>query len=106
MLVRDRDYIAQGRAEMYAYMRSLGPKLSQSEEVAWVMDDFTAGTFPPWFVNNTWNDNCPLPCEHGVFNETTQMWGCPAEHKGKPLRTASPLGPVDEQLTRMQAAYV
>ncbi len=39
--------------------------------------------------------SCPRPCAHGVYNATTRMWGCPSEHKGKKLRIAAPLGPVD-----------
>lgn len=79
MFVRDRAMIAEGREEMVRYMHSLSPDTSGSEEVAWVMDDFSGGTFPPWFKNVTWNEECPLPCESGVFNATTQMWGCPVE---------------------------
>ena len=81
---------------MIAYLRSLGPETSGSAEVAWVMDDFLGGTFPRWFKNVTWRDSCPLPCSSGVFNETTGMWGCPAEQRG--LRLASPLGAVDSSL--------
>eukprot|EP00937_MAST-01D_sp_MAST-1D-sp2_P002162 g2162.t1 len=92
MFVRDRANVAQGREEMIAYMRSLGPAATQSANAAWVMDDFGGGTFPRWFKNVTWRDDCPMPCASGVFNETTQMWGCPSEHKGKRLRLASPLG--------------
>ena len=58
--------------------------------IAWVMDDFGGGTFPPWFKNvtehrdkKTGQDNCPRPCAHGVFNETTKMWGCQKNIKKK-----------------------
>ena len=88
MYVRDRDFINEGRQEMFEYLRSLGPQTSGSDEVGWVMDDFAGGTFPPWFKNVTWRDDCPLPCAHGVYNNMTGMWGCPSEH---PTRIASPL---------------
>ena len=88
MFVRDRDYIQQGREEMIDYLRGL-------PAAAWVMEDFGAGTFPPWFKNVTWRDDCPMPCESGVFNETTGMWGCPNEHQGTKLRVARPLGNLD-----------
>ena len=91
MFVRDRDYVEQGREEMIAYMRSLGPQATQSANAAWVMDDMGGGTFPRWFKNVTWRDDCPMPCASGVFNETTGMWGCPSEHKGKRLEIAHPL---------------
>lgn len=90
MYVRDRDFISEGRREMMEYLRTLGPNTSFSEPVAWVMDDFSAGTFPPWFKNNTWRDDCPLPCKTGVYNETTKMWGCPTKQDN--LHLASPLG--------------
>ena len=97
LFVRDLDFIEEGRIEMFEYIRSLGPEVSNSLPIAWVMDDFGGGTFPPWFKNvtehrdkKTGQDNCPRPCAHGVFNETTKMWGCPKEHKGKKLRIASP----------------
>merc|ERR1719421_2867034 len=79
MFVRDRDFVEEGRREMMAYLRTLGPSTTQSAKVAWVMDDFGGGTFPRWFKNVSWRDDCPLPCKHGIFNETTQMWGCPPE---------------------------
>lgn len=97
MYVRDLDYIEEGRQEMIAYIKSLGPNVSQSAPVAWVLDDFRGGTFPPWFKNVTEQidkkgvNHCPRPCEYGVFNETTGMWGCPKEHHGVPLKIASPL---------------
>ena len=59
---------------------------------AWVMDDFGPGTFPPWFKNVTWRDDCPMPCSSGVYNETTEMWGCPSEHHGERMQLANPLG--------------
>ena len=91
MFVRDRDYIEQGRVEMIHYLNSLGPETSHSAYAAWVMDDFSGGTFPRWFKNVTWRDECPLPCKSGVYNKTTGMWGCPSEHKGIPLQVVSPL---------------
>ena len=97
MFVRDLDYVEQGRHEMIEYLRSLSPESSDSAEVAWVMDDFSGGTFPRWFQNVTWRDGsepagpCPFPCSEGVFNETTQMWGCPLED----VNLVSPLGPTN-----------
>lgn len=87
MYVRDRSNIEEGRKEMFSYLRSLGME-SSSEPAAWVMNDFGGGTFPPWFKNVTWKDSCPLPCAHGVFNETSNMWGCPVER----ANIASPVG--------------
>ena len=95
MFVRDLEYLEEGRNEMIAYLKSLGPDFSDSAEVAWVMDDFSGGTFPRWFQNVTWRDGtepagpCPLPCSEGVYNEATQMWGCPLEG----VNIATPLGP-------------
>lgn len=94
MFVRDLDKRDQGRDEMIAYLRGLGPEASESLEVAWVMDDFGGGTFPPWFKNVTERqrggvDHCPRPCKSGVFNTTTGMWGCPPEHETG-ARTISP----------------
>ena len=98
MYVRDVAFIEEGRKEMIDYIRSLGPNVSNSLPVGWVLDDFGGGTFPPWFKNvtehrdrKTGKDNCPRPCATGVFNSTTKMWGCPKEHRGKALRIASPL---------------
>lgn len=85
MFVRDRDFIAQGRDDMIEYLRSL-------PRAAWVMDDFGPGTFPPWFKNVTWRNDCPMPCSSGVYNETTKMWGCPSEHRGQRINLANPLG--------------
>ena len=85
MYVRDRDYVEQGRDEMIQYLRGL-------PAAAWVMTDFGAGTFPPYFVNVTWREDCPMPCASGVYNETTKMWGCPSEHKGIKLSVARPFG--------------
>lgn len=96
LFVRDRDNIEEGRREMIEYLNSLGPEVSQSAAVKWVMDDFSKGTFPPWFKNDTYRDDCPMPCSSGVYNETTKMWGCPSEHKGQPLRIANPLGNIDD----------
>ena len=87
MFVRDRSFADEGRDEMIRYLRLLGPAATQTAGVAWVMDDFSGGTFPRWFKNVTWRDDCPLPCKEGVYNTTTQMWGCPTEHS----RIASPL---------------
>lgn len=84
MYVRDLDYMEEGRKEMIAYMHSLGEK-SNSAPVAWVMDDFTGGTFPPWFVNTDYRDSCPFPCKEGVYNEETGMWGCPTQKAGVEL---------------------
>lgn len=89
LYVRDLDSVDEGRNEMIAYLRSLGPEASKSLAVDWVMDDFEAGTFPPWFKNVTEKDKtrvdkCPRPCASGVFNETTGMWGCPPEHQKFP----------------------
>ena len=92
LYVRDLENVDEGRAEMIAYLKGLGPNATRSLGVAWVMDDFGPGTFPPWFKNVTENPKCPRPCAHGVYNATTGMWGCPSEHKGVPLRVASPLG--------------
>lgn len=89
MFVRDRDFIEQGREEMLQYVHSLGPESSSSERVDWVLDDFHGGTFPLWFKNVTWRDDCPMPCSSGVFNETTGMWGCPPERAD---RIAKPIG--------------
>jgi len=89
LFVRDRDFIEEGRKEMIEYLRSLGPEVSNSSAVSWVMDDFEGGTFPRWFVNDTYRDDCPMPCSSGVYNETTKMWGCPTEHS----KIASPLDP-------------
>ena len=85
MYVRDRDYIEQGRAEMIQYLRGL-------PDAAWVMTDFGGGTFPPWFKNVTWRDDCPMPCSSGVYNATTKMWGCPKEHEGRRLNFVTPMG--------------
>ena len=95
LYVRDLDFADQGRAEMVAYLRGLGPNTTQSLGVAWVMDDFGGGTFPRWFKNVTENPKCPRPCAHGVYDAAARMWGGPSEHKGKKLRIAAPLGPVD-----------
>ena len=99
MFVRDLDNIERGRAEMIDYLRSLGPSTG-SAPVAWVMDDFGQGTFPPWFVNVTeiqkkgGGDGCRRPCSSGVFNATTGMWGCPKEHRnGDKIATAPPHNP-------------
>lgn len=86
MFVFDRNNVAEGRREMIEYLRSLCQNETASEEVAWVMDDFGGGTFPRWFKNVTWRDDCPLPCAHGVYHESAQMWGCPSED----ARIASP----------------
>lgn len=92
MYVRDLDFLEEGRNEMYAYMRKLGPEATKSEAAAWVMDDMSGGTFPRWFKNVTWNPKCPLPCKTGVYNETTKMWGCPSEGpRGEKIHIASPL---------------
>ena len=97
MYVRDLEFVEEGRDEMIEYIKSLGPNVSQSAPVAWVMDDFRGGTFPPWFKNVTEKtgkkgaNSCARPCAHGVFNKTTGMWGCPKEHHGVPLKIASPL---------------
>ena len=53
LFVRDLDFIEEGRIEMFEYIRSLGPEVSNSLPIAWVMDDFGGGTFPPWFKNVT-----------------------------------------------------
>lgn len=79
MFVRDREFIEEGRKEMFEYVRSLGPETSNSSRVDWVMTDFGGGTMPPWFKNVTWSDNCPLPCKSGIYNEETKMWGCPKQ---------------------------
>jgi len=93
MYVRDLEFVNEGRQEMYEYLRNLGPKSSSSESVAWVMDDFGGGTFPPYFKNVTTGHDmlmkCPYPCKTGVYNETTKMWGCPTE--GPNMKIASPL---------------
>merc|ERR1711924_167891 len=91
LFVRDRDNIERGRDEMITYLRSLGPEATKSANAEWVMTDFGGGTFPPWFKNVTWRDDCPMPCSTGVYNATTGMWGRPAEHKGKKLSIASPM---------------
>lgn len=91
MYVRDLSFLEEGRAEMIQYLRGLGPTTSKSLGVAWVMDDFSGGTFPRWFKNVTWRQDCPLPCQHGVFNQTTGMWGCPTAKEG--LQIANPLAP-------------
>merc|ERR550537_1195871 len=65
LFVRDLDFIEEGRIEMFENITEHRDK-------------------------KTGQDNCPRPCAHGVFNETTKMWGCPKEHKGKKLRIASP----------------
>lgn len=98
LYVRDLANAELGRAEMLDYIRGLGPATSASLGVAWVMTDFSAGTFPPWFRNDTYSDKCPFPCKSGVYNETTRMWGCPttANHTSSPeieLRVARPFGP-------------
>ena len=49
MFVRDLEDLEEGKQEMIAYLRSLGPDFSDSAEVAWVMDDFSGGTFPRFF---------------------------------------------------------
>ena len=99
LYVRDLADVVEGQHEMVAYLKTLGPNTTESLGVAWVMDDFGPGTFPPWFKNvtehydpDTGKDRCPRPCAHGVFDAATGMWGCPSEHKGVPLRVASPLG--------------
>ena len=90
---------------MFEYIRSLGPEVSNSLPIAWVMDDFGGGTFPPWFKNvtehrdkKTGQDNCPRPCAYGIFNKTTKMWGCPKEHKGEKLRIALPGARLPQEL--------
>lgn len=85
MFVRDFDFREEGLKVMTNYLRSLGPAAS------FVMDDFGGGTFPPYFVNNSYSDQCTYPCKHGVFNETTQMWGCPVEGPHLDLKIANPL---------------
>ena len=101
LYVRDLADVVEGQHEMVEYLKGLGPNATQSLDVAWVMDDFGPGTFPPWFKNvtehydpKTGKDRCPRPCAHGVYNPTTKMWGCPSEHKGKKIAIADPLGPV------------
>eukprot|EP01062_Namystynia_karyoxenos_P066171 TRINITY_DN6016_c1_g1_i1.p3 TRINITY_DN6016_c1_g1~~TRINITY_DN6016_c1_g1_i1.p3 ORF type:complete len:302 (+),score=110.64 TRINITY_DN6016_c1_g1_i1:85-906(+) len=90
LYVRDLDYLAQGKKEMVDYIKSLGPEATGSLPIAWVMDDFSGGTFPPWFVDNDWRQNCPLPCKEGCYNQTTGMWGCCMDQPG--LRVAAPVG--------------
>jgi len=92
MYVRDLDFIEEGRAIMHNYLRSLGKNIS------YVMDDFSGGTFPPYFVNNSYDDKCSYPCKHGVFNETTKMWGCPMSGSGLDLKVASPFGLTEEEV--------
>ena len=79
LFVRDLENAEKGRDEMLQYIRGLGPSSSGSLPVAWVLDDFSAGTFPPWYKNTTYSKRCPFPCASGVFNETTGMWGCPTK---------------------------
>ncbi len=82
MYVRDYDFMKQGRDEMINYVRTLGPNATQSLGVAWVMGpDFAPGTFPPFFVNTTYEKEgkilgCHFPCKSGCWNEERQSWGC------------------------------
>ena len=92
LFVRDLENEEQGRHEMLQYIHGLGPETSRSLGVAWVMDDFGPGTFPPWFKNTTYSKNCPFACKSGVFNETSGMWGCPPLSPSGNVKQAVPSG--------------
>lgn len=100
MYVRDLEFREEGYREMVEYVRSLGPSSSLSREIAFVMDDFSGGTWPPYFWNVSWDHlegehQCTFPCKSGCFNETTQMWGCCMDQPG--IKVTSPFE-VDDEL--------